>query len=126
MTGNGPLPGINSKTCAGAIGLSPASSSSRESHVPAAEKEQRKVLFSGVVQGVGFRVTTERLAAGHLVVGTVRNLRDGRVELVAEGLPAEIDRFLDRVRERFRGNIREETTSTSRATHQFTSFDVTR
>jgi len=52
------------------------------------------VLFSGRVQGVGFRVTVRQLACGYDVTGTVRNLADGRVELIAEGQRAELEAFL--------------------------------
>lgn len=41
--------------------------------------------YSGRVQGIGFRFAAERFAGDHKVVGYVRNLPDGRVELVAEG-----------------------------------------
>ena len=56
--------------------------------------ERREVYFSGGVQGVGFRYTTERLAARFDVRGFVQNLGDGRVLLVVEGRPEEIDRFV--------------------------------
>jgi acylphosphatase len=52
------------------------------------------VYYSGRVQGVGFRVTVRHLACGYEVTGTVRNLADGRVELVAEGARAELEAFL--------------------------------
>ncbi len=55
---------------------------------------RRRVHFSGRVQGVGFRYTCQSLARGYEVAGYVRNLRDGRVELLAEGDPTELDRFL--------------------------------
>jgi acylphosphatase len=57
--------------------------------------ERVTVLYSGRVHGVGFRVTVRHLARGYDVTGTVRNLPDGRVELVAEGSPAELKAFLD-------------------------------
>jgi acylphosphatase len=52
------------------------------------------VLYSGRVQGVGFRVTIRQLACGYEVTGTVRNLPDGRVELIAEGTRPEVEAFL--------------------------------
>ena len=52
------------------------------------------VFYSGRVQGVGFRVTVRQLACGYDVIGTVRNLPDGRVELIAEGQLAELEAFL--------------------------------
>jgi len=60
--------------------------------------ERRRVYYSGRVQGVGFRFTAERLAQRFRVAGFVRNLDDGRVELLAEGEAAEVAAFLDAVR----------------------------
>jgi len=65
----------------------------------------RRVFYSGNVQGVGFRYTATHLARGFAVAGTVRNLADGRVELVAEGEAAEVDRFLDAVRRQMTGYV---------------------
>jgi len=52
-----------------------------------------RVLYSGAVQGVGFRYTARTVATGFDVIGTVKNLSDGRVELVAEGGRAELEAF---------------------------------
>ena len=68
--------------------------------------QRRRVLFSGRVQGVGFRATCHWLAGGFKVVGYVRNLSDGRVELVAQGDPTEIDRYLDAIADEMGGYIR--------------------
>ena len=57
--------------------------------------ERITVLYSGRVQGVGFRATVRHLACGYDVTGAVRNLSDGRVELIAEGARAELKAFLD-------------------------------
>ena len=43
------------------------------------------VLYSGKVQGVGFRYAVKSVALGYELTGTVKNLDDGRVELIAEG-----------------------------------------
>jgi acylphosphatase len=61
--------------------------------------ERVTVHYSGRVQGVGFRVTVRQLACGYDVTGTVRNLPDGRVELIAEGARAELKAFLTGVAE---------------------------
>jgi len=65
-----------------------------------------RVCYSGQVQGVGFRYTAMRLAHGHAVTGLVRNLDDGRVEMVVEGERAEVERFLGAVRGKMDGYIR--------------------
>jgi acylphosphatase len=61
--------------------------------------ERVTVLYSGRVQGVGFRMTARQLACGYDVTGTVRNLADGRVEMIAEGARAELKAFLTGIAE---------------------------
>ena len=56
-------------------------------------KVARHYLVSGEVQGVGFRFFAQRVAACHQVVGYVRNLADGRVEVHAEGTPESVEGF---------------------------------
>jgi acylphosphatase len=53
----------------------------------------RRFLISGFVQGVGFRYFAIRSARRYGIVGYVRNLPDGRVEVVAEGSPQAMDAF---------------------------------
>lgn len=53
----------------------------------------RRFIISGFVQGVGFRYFVLRAAARHQVLGTVRNLPDGRVEVMAEGERDAMDEF---------------------------------
>lgn len=60
-------------------------------------KRRVHVFYSGKVQGVGFRVTAEETAIEHGLVGWVRNLRNGRVELVAEGEETKLEVFLEAV-----------------------------
>ena len=60
----------------------------------------KRVIYSGMVQGVGFRYTARRIAQGYDVAGYVRNLPDGTVELVVQGEPGEVERFLNAVASR--------------------------
>ena len=53
------------------------------------------VLVSGLVQGVGYRQGCRHAARALGLVGWVRNLDDGRVEIYAQGGDAGVDRFLD-------------------------------
>lgn len=68
---------------------------------------RRHVVYYGRVQGVCFRAMTHDLSRGCRVAGYVRNLRDGTVELEAEGEPAEVERFLASVERTFEHNIRD-------------------
>jgi acylphosphatase len=53
----------------------------------------RKFFVGGEVQGVGYRFFAQRAAARHQVVGYVKNLDDGRVEVLAEGPPQQVEAF---------------------------------
>jgi acylphosphatase len=82
------------------------------------------VHYTGRVQGVGFRVTAASLAGRYRVTGTVRNLPDGRVELLAEGERPAVEAFLAAVRGRFDRYVTSESADWCEATGRFTSFDV--
>ena len=56
--------------------------------------ERVMIHFAGRVQGVGFRYTCRQLAKGFSITGMVKNLDDGRVELIAEGEKEEIESYL--------------------------------
>jgi acylphosphatase len=88
--------------------------------------ERRTLHFSGRVQGVGFRYTTQRLSAGRAVNGFVRNLPDGRVELVVEGVPAEIEAFVAVISGHFGDSIRNIDQVESPATGQYKGFEIRR
>ena len=51
-------------------------------------------MVSGRVQGVGYRAFAARAASRHGLLGGVRNLDDGRVELEVEGTRAAIEALL--------------------------------
>ena len=61
--------------------------------------QTKRVIYEGRVQGVGFRYTTKDLARGYDVLGTVRNLPDGTVELIVAGEGEELGAFLRDLRE---------------------------
>ncbi len=63
------------------------------------------IYFSGRVQGVGFRHTCQLAASRFGLSGWVKNLADGRVELVVEGDPVNLEAMLVFVREHTHGEI---------------------
>jgi acylphosphatase len=58
----------------------------------------RRYVIGGRVQGVGFRYFTEAAAAREGITGWVRNMPDGRVEVVAEGDREAVERFERNIR----------------------------
>ena len=54
----------------------------------------KRVLYEGRVQGVGFRFSVKSISTGYDVVGSVKNLIDGRVELEIQGEESEVEEFL--------------------------------
>jgi acylphosphatase len=53
-----------------------------------------QLIVSGRVQGVGFRACVRRIALDMNISGTVMNLPDGRVQIVASGEPMILEKFL--------------------------------
>jgi len=85
------------------------------------------IFYSGRVQGVGFRYTVKTVAAGFEATGQVRNLLDGRVELVAEGARAELEEFRQAIRDAGMEHfIRTEEVNWSEATSEFRGFEIVR
>ena len=85
------------------------------------------VYYSGRVQGVGFRYTVKSVSAGFEVMGTVRNLMDGRVELVAEGAKDELEAFATAIRDAgLAGLIKHEETIWGAAEGGLRGFEITR
>lgn len=70
-------------------------------------KERRMILFTGTVQGVGFRYGATRVADDLGLAGHVQNLPDGQVECLVEGEGETIDAFITDLRDRFGGYVRE-------------------
>lgn len=88
-------------------------------------RARMQVLFSGRVQGVGFRYTVKRLTTGYEVTGTIRNLADGRVELISEGDRGELDDFLVGIMESGLGrNIRDQQVTWDNPQGQFKGFEI--
>ncbi len=88
-------------------------------------KKRVQVFYAGQVQGVGFRLTAEETAKHYGVLGWIRNLRDGRVELVAEAEAEILRQFLGAIRSgpmcKF---IHSAEASWSASTDEFEDFDI--
>jgi acylphosphatase len=90
-------------------------------------KRRLNIFYSGRVQGVGFRYTAKTVAAGFEIAGLIRNLPDGRVELIAEGTRAELAAFRDAILGAgLAGFIRDEQISWADAQNEFSGFEISR
>jgi acylphosphatase len=88
-------------------------------------KKQIHVLYSGRVQGIGFRFTAEDVALGLGVMGWVKNLPDGRVEVVAEAEEKVLLQYLEQIKNSFlKKYITNEEISWVQATGHYTDFQI--
>jgi len=86
-----------------------------------------QVLYSGQVQGVGFRYTVRSVANGFDLTGSVRNLPGGGVELIAEGAKDELEAFRQAIRESGLDHfIRDEDISWAEPRSEFRGFEIVR
>lgn len=84
-----------------------------------------KVHYEGRVQGVGFRYATKRIAMGFEVTGWVRNLPDGRVEMLVCGDDEEVGDFLREISESQLGpHIQNETRTAVSAGEELSGFSI--
>jgi len=87
-------------------------------------KRQVHIYYSGRVQGVGFRFTAERIAIELGIFGWVKNLGDGRVEVVAEAEEETLQNFLKRIADSFSRYIREVDTQWNDSAQNYSDFGV--
>lgn len=89
------------------------------------ERKRAHVYFTGRVQGVGFRYTAEGYALEIGLGGWVKNLRDGRVELLCEGSKEQIEELFQRIKDGSLGrHILKTDVRWEAATGEFSDFIV--
>lgn len=90
-----------------------------------AMKKQLHIYYSGTVQGVGFRFTAERVAISLGLRGWVKNLFNGKVEVVCEGEESDLTDFLNKIKN---GPIKQYIVNAQvtwrEATGEFTGFAI--
>lgn len=83
------------------------------------------VFYSGHVQGVGFRYAAQDIAESLGLKGWVKNLADGRVEIITEGKEADIKEFLDQIlKGQLNRYIKNTELSWEKPTGEFKDFDI--
>jgi len=61
----------------------------------------KHIIFTGQVQGVGFRFTAFNMANRYQLTGLVRNLIDGSVEMITQGTNDDIDICISEIKSSF-------------------------
>ena len=87
-------------------------------------KVQAHIIFTGIVQGVGFRYTTQRIADELGLTGWVKNLSDGRVEIIVEGAKDQIEVLINHLDAHFSGSIQNKAAIYYSASDKFQDFRV--
>jgi len=83
------------------------------------------VIYSGRVQGVGFRYTARSIASGLGLGGWARNLRDGNVEVVCEGEERKLKTFLGNMAKEFPSQyIKNIDVNWERSTGELNGFEI--
>jgi acylphosphatase len=85
----------------------------------------KHIIFSGRVQGVGFRFTVHSIARRCQLTGMVRNLPDGSVEMIAQGHPDDISDCIRDLQETFGSNVRDVQTTDIACNPRYTEFRIT-
>jgi acylphosphatase len=88
--------------------------------------ERWNVVFSGQVQGVGFRFRSQLAAQNYLVTGWVANLANGQVEMVVEGEAEEIENFINELRDKMAGLIGQVDIDKAQPRGEFNRFEIRR
>ena len=87
-------------------------------------KTRVRAKIAGRVQGVGFRYSAQRTATSLDITGWVKNLDDGRVEVVCEGKDADLKAFQQKIEAILGQYIRDRDVEWSSATNEFDYFDI--
>lgn len=85
---------------------------------------QLECWFEGRVQGVGFRVQTVGVAKGFEVSGFVKNLVDGRVQMLAEGEESEVREFFEELKSEMEHYIRKTEVKTGEGPRRAKGFSI--
>ncbi|HPS20310.1 MAG TPA: acylphosphatase [Candidatus Omnitrophota bacterium] len=88
------------------------------------ETTRVRVIYSGEVQGVGFRFAARSVAANTSITGYVQNLSDGTVLVVAEGSRERLNIFLKDLRREMSAYISDATVDWQDPSYEFDSFDI--
>jgi len=85
----------------------------------------KHIIFSGRVQGVGFRYTSYNIARRYQLTGYVKNLPDGTVEMTAQGSDDKVSACIQGINEYFENYIKDTTIEEIPLNSQYADFKIT-
>ena len=85
----------------------------------------KRIVFTGQVQGVGFRFTAFNIANRIGLKGYVRNLPDGSVEMIAQGRDHDITGCIDDIKQTYQGSLTEVKTQPLSFNPKYNNFKIT-
>ena len=85
----------------------------------------KHIIFAGQVQGIGFRFTALSVANHYKLTGFVRNLRNGGVEMLAQGQPDDIDKCVQEIKNTIGSYIAEVKIEDATFDPQYKDFKIT-
>ena len=85
---------------------------------------RKHIYYTGSVQGVGFRYTTARIAADYDITGYVKNLPDGRVEVIAQGTTLQVNAFINQLADAMARYIRDTNIKIEPYSGAFKKFNI--
>lgn len=89
------------------------------------DETAKHIIFTGRVQGIGFRFTALNIANRYQLTGLVRNLPDGTVEMVAQGNADDISDCIRDINESFTGYISDAKIEDTASNPQYKTFKIT-
>ncbi|MHC5060676.1 MAG: acylphosphatase [Planctomycetota bacterium] len=84
----------------------------------------KHIVFSGKVQGVGFRYTARQIASRYELTGFVRNLPDRTVEMFVQGNANDLAHCLRDINESFAPYIRDTKTEAASPNPRYVEFSI--
>ncbi len=87
---------------------------------------QAHIFYSGTVQGIGFRYILRGFAKNLNLTGWVKNLSDGRVEILIEGSREKIELLMEQTQKHFDGYIRDRSVNFKSPENLFKDFQIAR
>ena len=86
---------------------------------------QAHIIYSGIVQGVGFRFAVQKYALSLNLTGWVKNCSNGSVEIYVNGPKTDIEKLSQKIEQHFGDNINDKSIQYGSPLNEFNNFQIT-